>query len=165
MNNTKIEVGKRIAEARKEKNIKQEELKELIGAPTVQMISSWENGHSFPSVTYLINISKKLDISLDYLLLGEDKKIDNYEITTYKKAIKYVMGLIECGLFDISGYNTANHKYRVILETMDDTIAKYYHEANSLFVASSTMRRELFQQALIELIDKYDFSLNLRNKK
>ena len=71
MDEAKKEIGKRIAEIRKSKKIKQEELKEMIGAPTVQMISGWENGHSFPSTTYLIIIAKKLDISLDYLLLGK----------------------------------------------------------------------------------------------
>ena len=69
MNETKKELGKRIAEIRKSKKLNQEEFKELIGAPTVQMISGWENGHSFPSVNYLIIIAKKLDTSLHYLLL------------------------------------------------------------------------------------------------
>lgn len=55
---------------RKDKNITQEELAELLNVSR-QAISKWESGNGYPETDKLILISEKLDISLDYLLLDE----------------------------------------------------------------------------------------------
>lgn len=159
MNELKKEFGKRLAEIRKSKKIKQEELKELINAPTVQMISGWECGHSFPSANYLIILAKKLDISLDYLLLGKNNNAKNKKIFTYKDAAECMIELQSCGLFSISGYQYSSDLYQTNLYTFDKKIESFKLEFDNLMTAAKTLRKELFDQAVIDLLNKYDIPL------
>ena len=69
MNYNKI--GVRIAEARIKYNLTQEELGEKIGK-TSQFISNIETGQRKPSLPTLLNISKILNLSLDYLVYDDD---------------------------------------------------------------------------------------------
>lgn len=55
---------------RKEKNLSQEELAERIGVSR-QAVSKWEQGSGYPETEKLILLSQELNISLDYLMLGE----------------------------------------------------------------------------------------------
>ena len=164
MNNLKREFGKRLAEVRKSKKLKQEDLREMINAPTVQMISGWENGHSFPSTTYLIILAKKLDISLDYLLLGKPNDKSSKQLFTYKDALEYILDFINMGLFELSGYNFDHNTYATILESLDQKIADFKHEYDNLLVASKTLRPELYKQAIMDLLDKYDIPIKQKNK-
>lgn len=158
MDKLKKEFGKRLAEIRKSKKLNQKEFKELIEAPTVQMISGWENGHSFPSPTYLIIIAKKLDISLDYLLLGRQNGSEETSIKTYKDAAKYMTQLYESGLFELGGYQYGAHEnqYAVTLTSKEPHIRNFKLELDNLLVASKTLRPELLKQAIIDLFNKYD---------
>ncbi|HBE98613.1 MAG TPA: hypothetical protein DDW18_00975 [Firmicutes bacterium] len=155
---SKKEVGKRLAEIRKSKKLNQEQLKELIAAPTVQMISGWENGHSFPSSHYLIIIAKKLDISLDYLLLGKENGPSDKTIRTYKDAAINMTQLVQCGLFEINSiqYGMSESQFQVILTSNDSHIKSFRKELNNLLIASKSLKPELLKQALIDLYDKYD---------
>jgi transcriptional regulator with XRE-family HTH domain len=63
---------------RKEKQISQEGLAEIIGVSR-QAISRWEQGSGYPETEKLIMLSKELNVSLDYLMLGE-KSIDNIKV-------------------------------------------------------------------------------------
>lgn len=166
MNESKIEFGKRLAEIRKSKKIKQKELKEMIDAPTVQMISGWENGHSFPSTNYLIILAKKLDISLDYLLLGKQKNSKDPTISTYKDAAIYITQLVNSGLFTIGGYHSGEFGqiYCTTLESTNKVLGNFKKEFDNLLVASKTLKPELFKQAIIDLLDKYDVPLKQSNK-
>lgn len=160
MDKLKKDVGKRLAEIRKTKKMKQEDLMELIEAPTVQMISGWENGHSLPSATYLIKIAKKLDISLDYLLLGEGGLTNEKEIRTYKDAAKCMIKLSESGLFKFEGiYAEIGDNKIVELSSTNKTLCDFRRELDNLLVASKTLRHELYMQAVEELLDKYDIPI------
>lgn len=55
---------------RKERNITQEELAELLSVSR-QAVSKWESGTGYPETEKLLIISKGLNVSLDYLLLDE----------------------------------------------------------------------------------------------
>lgn len=61
---------------RKEKHISQEELAEILGVSR-QAISKWELGSGYPETEKLLLLSKELNVSLDYLMLGEMKANDN----------------------------------------------------------------------------------------
>lgn len=165
MNETKKELGKRIAEIRKSKKLNQKEFKVLIGAPTVQMISGWENGHSFPSVNYLIIIAKKLDTSLDYLLLGEQKGQTDKTIRTYKDAAICITNLLENGLFELGGYPYGQHvdQYAVTLTSKDRHIGSFKQELDNLLIAAKTLKPELLNLALNDLFEKYDYQIK-KNK-
>ena len=57
-------IGKRISEYRKKKNLKQDELAEMLGV-SPQAVSKWENDLSCPDISLLPELSKILGISID----------------------------------------------------------------------------------------------------
>lgn len=57
---------------RKEKQLSQEELAERIGVSR-QAISKWEQGNGYPETEKLLVLSQELNVSLDYLMLGETR--------------------------------------------------------------------------------------------
>ncbi|MBW9153477.1 helix-turn-helix domain-containing protein [Clostridium estertheticum] len=61
---------------RQERHISQEELAEIVGVSR-QAVSKWEQGSGYPEMEKLLVLSKKLNISLDYLMLGEIKSTEN----------------------------------------------------------------------------------------
>ena len=66
-----MKFGERLARARKEKNITQEQLAELLGVSR-QSVSRWESELAYPETEKLIELSRCLDTSIDYLLRGEN---------------------------------------------------------------------------------------------
>lgn len=60
-------LGEKIAKARKEKNITQEQLADNLGVSR-QSISKWESDVAYPETDKLIRMSELFDCSLDYLL-------------------------------------------------------------------------------------------------
>lgn len=77
-----MELGKRIAEIRKEHNLTQEDLAEICSV-TRQTISNWENGKSYPDLETLVLLSDTFDVSLDAMLKGDRMMVS--EITKEQK--------------------------------------------------------------------------------
>ena len=81
MNQEKI--GKLIGEIRKEKNMKQSDLAELLGV-TSKTVSRWETGKYMPDLSLFVDISEILGITLNELIQGEriigKKNKDSIEI-------------------------------------------------------------------------------------
>ncbi|MDD6771298.1 MAG: helix-turn-helix transcriptional regulator [Inconstantimicrobium porci] len=66
---------------RKERNISQEDLGEIMGVSR-QAVSKWEQGSGYPEMEKLLVLSRKLNVSLDYLMLGESSTNEiNNEVT------------------------------------------------------------------------------------
>lgn len=63
-------IGKFIAKLRKEKNLSQQDLGDIIGVSS-KTISKWECGNSLPDISLLEKISKSLDVNIDELLSGK----------------------------------------------------------------------------------------------
>ena len=70
-----MNLGKIIQNLRKEKNISQEELAEILNISR-QTISNWENSKSYPDILTLIKLCNTYKLSLDELL-KEDKNLLN----------------------------------------------------------------------------------------
>lgn len=66
-------IGKRISEYRKKKNLKQDELAEMLGV-SAQAVSKWENDLSCPDISLLPELSRILGISIDEIVQG--KKVE-----------------------------------------------------------------------------------------
>ena len=64
-------IGKRIKEARLQKNLKQEELAEMLNV-SPQAVSKWESEGGFPEITQLPVLAKIFDVSIDYLMTGKE---------------------------------------------------------------------------------------------
>ena len=61
---------------RKKKGLSQESLAEIMGVSR-QAISKWEQGSGYPETEKLLVLSKELNVSLDYLMLGEKESDKN----------------------------------------------------------------------------------------
>jgi len=72
----KSKIGKRIAERRAQRQLTQEQLSEKIGM-TENQVSRMENGRVIPRGETAIKLSRVLNVSTDYILLGHDIQIDD----------------------------------------------------------------------------------------
>ena len=66
-------IGKRISEYRKKKNLKQDELAEMLSV-SPQAVSKWENDLSCPDISLLPELSRILGISIDELVQGKKEE-------------------------------------------------------------------------------------------
>ena len=91
------DIGSKIKAARIEKKLTQEQVAELLGVSR-QTISNWENQKSYPDIISVIKMSECYDVSLDYLLKGEQKMKTYYdyleESTNVVKSNKKLTGAI-----------------------------------------------------------------------
>ena len=78
------QIGKFIAELRKEKNMTQQELADKIGV-TDRAISNWENGRRLPDLSLIKVVASELDISVAELLNG--RKLNKEELEELKITI------------------------------------------------------------------------------
>jgi transcriptional regulator with XRE-family HTH domain/DNA-directed RNA polymerase subunit RPC12/RpoP len=74
-----IKIGKFISTKRKEKNITQSELAEMLNI-TDRAISKWENGICLPDANNIIELCKILDITVNDLFSGEVVDMKDNEI-------------------------------------------------------------------------------------
>lgn len=81
MDETKILLGKRIKDLRKNRNITQERLAELIGIEK-RNLSNIENGHTFPS-KFLPKIAQAFNLTLPELFDFEHLKVDRKYMAEY----------------------------------------------------------------------------------
>lgn len=71
-------IGVFISQCRKEKNLTQMQLAELLGI-TNQAVSKWENGRGMPDVSLLQPLCDVLGISLNELFSGEHISAEEYK--------------------------------------------------------------------------------------
>ncbi len=82
--------GERLYELRRNKNISQEELAELLDVSR-QSISKWENDKAYPEMTRLLFMSEYFDVSLDYLMRGIEADENKGDVTVSYKAKNMLM--------------------------------------------------------------------------
>lgn len=85
-----MNIGEKIIQLRKEKNISQEKLSEMIGI-TRQTLSNWESNITSPDLKQTKKITEIFSISLDELT-DNKKKLLKTKLST--KQIVYILGLI-----------------------------------------------------------------------
>ncbi|MBP3696345.1 MAG: helix-turn-helix transcriptional regulator [Clostridia bacterium] len=74
-----VQIGKFIAQLRKEHELSQEKLGEIIGV-TNKTISRWETGTYLPSAEMLLSMSKLFDVSINELLSGKRLTQEEYKV-------------------------------------------------------------------------------------
>lgn len=87
-------LGNRIAQLRRKKGIKQEELAGMLGI-SPQAVSKWENDQTCPDVMTLPKLAKILDTTVDYLLSGETVPDAQIVPAEQRKEIKDLMMRIQ----------------------------------------------------------------------
>lgn len=93
--------GENLRSVRKQRNITQEELAELLGVSR-QAISKWESDNGYPETEKLLMLSKTLNISLDYLMN------DSMEIKERKQTEEKSIVYAPIGEIAITTYNKQN---------------------------------------------------------
>ena len=73
-----VQIGKFIAELRKEQNLTQEQFGEKIGV-TNKTISRWETGTYLPPADALLSMSELFDISINEILSGKRLSAEEYK--------------------------------------------------------------------------------------
>ena len=114
-------VGRKIAEARKQKKLTQEQLADLMSV-TRQSISRWESDQSYPEMEKLVHLAEILGVSCDYMLNDNSSNIEvkkesssgitrllyglkgkNIRFTFYDDAIDYDLLNVTCVIADFDG--------------------------------------------------------------
>jgi len=85
-----MNIGEKLIKLRKEKNISQEKLSEMIGV-TRQTLSNWESDITSPDLKQTKKISEIFNVSLDELT-GNKQKLFKTKLSI--KQIVYILGLI-----------------------------------------------------------------------
>ena len=67
--------GERLYQLRKQKYISQEELADIMNVSR-QSISKWELDQTYPDIDNLIRLAEYFDVSVDFLVTGEEKTTD-----------------------------------------------------------------------------------------
>lgn len=70
--------GKFIATCRKEKNLTQAQLAEIMGVSD-RAVSKWETGRSMPDTSLMLELCETLGINVNELLTGERIPMENYQ--------------------------------------------------------------------------------------
>lgn len=91
-----IKIGKLIAKCRKEKNLTQKELAELLGV-TDKSVSKWETGICLPDVSLYKELCNLLGITLNEFFAGEKIIDENYK----KKADENLYNALENSVFTL----------------------------------------------------------------
>ena len=87
-------IGKNISKLRKEKNLTQEELGNILGVSS-KTISKWECSNSIPDITIMKKISKEFNISIDELISCSKRDISHKNIIrSYKKILTCLLIII-----------------------------------------------------------------------
>lgn len=77
-------LGKRITNFRKEKNLKQEQLAEILNV-SPQAVSKWENDVTCPDISLLPELAKIFNVSIDELLVGHVEQPKVVELVPEEK--------------------------------------------------------------------------------
>ena len=93
-----MDFSKKLKLIRKEKKLSQEELAELLSVSR-QAVSKWESGVGYPETEKLLLLSKELNVSLDYLLLDENR-IEERKVEEPKMVAYAASGKIAITTFD-----------------------------------------------------------------
>ena len=95
-----MSIGEVLKQARAEINLSQEEIAEKVGVSR-QTISNWENGRSYPDISYVMALSDACGVTLDSLLKGDSKMIKHLEESTNvtKSRKQIAASIIALGVF------------------------------------------------------------------
>ena len=84
-----IQIGKFIAEKRKEQGMTQMQLAEKMGI-TDRAVSKWETGRSLPDASLMLDLCNLLKITVNELLCGEELSMENYNEKAEKALVEMV---------------------------------------------------------------------------
>lgn len=123
-----INFSELIKSQRKERKMTQVDFSELLMVSS-KTISNWESGQTLPDIDNVILIAKKLNISLDQLLLKDKKMINNIKDKAKKQNIvllRLLTATTSLIMFVIIGYVTMWVSIVVFVAMLTNTLALVY---------------------------------------
>lgn len=160
------QIGRFIAELRKEKNMTQEKLAEVLEV-SVKSISRWENGKTMPDLSMLPILAKELNVEVSELLNG--RRMTKEELIELKDTIEQLIKYSQKEVIDKSKIWQLNLRIGWCILVLA-ILNNYIHFLGVIF----TPNAEEFVQGLLygigisyELICVYNVSreLTLKEKK
>lgn len=184
MNPSKI--GKFISELRKERNMTQQDLGDLLGI-NGKSVSKWERGINCPDISILKEIAGIFDISVEELLDGERKQKEiifkddgkyfkRFLILTIFAILILAIVLVikthyqynvyhiqsETGVIDIDGYIIFNPRDEIFLINTLNYKNEANKKANQLKLILKNNEKELFSYQTNNYLEKIDISILLK---
>ncbi|WP_289086702.1 helix-turn-helix domain-containing protein [uncultured Streptococcus sp.] len=95
-----MELERRLAELRREKNLSQEELAEKLYVSR-QTISNWERDKTYPDINSLLLMANYFDVSLDHLIKG-DVDIMKHQVDQSQFKKWFILGGISWFIFSVA---------------------------------------------------------------
>ena len=93
-----IIIGEQLVKLRKENNMSQEKLAELLGVSR-QTIYKWENNKVYPDMINLVAISEIFDVSIDELIKGEQRSNQTVnQVANKKTSYEYKSEIYRIGI-------------------------------------------------------------------
>lgn len=122
-----MSLGKNIKTLRESKNIKQEDLANILGV-SIQSISRWENEQNYPDISILPSISKYFNVTTDYLLDIERrpnmakllKTVETFELNTKEEAEKMISNFKNDKFPILKDYKIIEKDGKILLEVMKE---------------------------------------------
>lgn len=78
--------GEKLSKLRKEYNYTQEQLADVLGVSR-QSVSKWESDLTYPETDKLIEIGRRFECSMDYLLKEEITEKTTLEVSSFSKKV------------------------------------------------------------------------------
>ena len=149
-----IKIGKFIAQCRKEKNLTQEQLAEILNT-TNKSVSKWENGKCLPDSSLYEPLCNILEITINELFAGQKIKDEDYK----KIADKNLMEMLKYRLYCLSDKSITFTEFGDALDRMSEvlTILKSFETKEE---AINFMMKET-DLSFEECSNAYDFYINL----
>lgn len=147
-----MDIGNRILEFRKQKNLSQEDLAEKIGV-TRQTISKWELGDTAPDIKQINKIAESFDIDLSDILNCEKKNVKKKVITWFLIICSIITVIAFFKLIYNIGYNNASKSSTLYIKCYIKE--KEYNVALSYWNDSKTVYQIDGSPVLYNIISKH----------
>ena len=149
-----IKIGKFIAECRKDKNLTQEQLADMLNT-TNKSISKWENGNCLPDSSLYEPLCNILEITINELFAGKKIKDEDYK----KVADENLMQMLKYKLYCLSDKSITFNEFGNALDRMSEafTLLKSFatkEEAVNFMMKETDLSYDECSYA-------YDFYINL----
>lgn len=115
----RIQIGKFISKCRKDKQITQEQLSEMLGV-TYKSVSKWENGNCLPAASLYEPLCNILGITINELFAGQKIKDEDYK----KIADDNLMQMLKHKLYLLSDKSISFSEFDNALTQMAEVTAE-----------------------------------------
>src|SRR5574344_727295 len=138
-----MELSEKLQELRKQKNLTQEELAEVLFVSRTA-ISKWESGRGYPSIDSLKAISEYFSVTIDELISGQELLVAAEKDTHQKLHHMHdiIFGMLDCAVamflfIPILGQKTDNVIHEVSLFNLTETM--WYIKAPYIILTLATI--------------------------